>query len=322
MSFKDIKVIRKVFANEISKAKTDTIKVKDLGYEDEFLNEILFEENEKGGKTFSKEILPVLTKIDFTSVDFGGFFCRDYDFSKLKGVEINPQRVYNKSLYGAKLRGVKFIGPFDEVDIVTAKFTGSIGAKIDPEKILKKEIHYTDCCDVEFIGSFESLKISFVSFKGSKGAVINPQLLGSKSMYRCDFSDVTFTGSFKNTDIRECSFAGSVGAIINPQEVTDLYNSSFKDVKFIGSFDGVRILNCDFTGSTGAIINPQTIWYKEVTGVCFTDALIDGSFKGIQVKRSQLKGAKFKNYDDIFNKDFKREFKIKIAELTNKNYVK
>ena len=282
MNLRDIKEIRRIFKDEISKVKNDTIKVKDLGYDDEFLNNILFEEYEKGGKTFSKEILPVLSKIDFSAVDFGSFYCIDYNFSNLKGVEIDPQTIYDKNLTKSILKGVKFIGEFSGVKINGASFKGSTGAKIDPSKIAAKSISQVDFCDVEFIGNFDSVAIGYTSFRGSKKAQIDPQLINFKSLYQCDFGDVTFIGSFKDTDIR----------------------------------------SCDFTGSKGAVINPQTIWGRIVTGVIFKDVLIIGSFKGTFVKKSQLKGAKFQDYNEIFDSNFKKDFKMKIAELTNKNYIK
>lgn len=322
MNLRDIKEIRRIFKDEISKVKNDTIKVKDLGYDDEFLNNILFEEYEKGGKTFSKEILPVLSKIDFSTVDFGSFYCIDYNFSNLKGVEIDPQTIYDKNLTKSILKGVKFIGEFSGVKINGASFKGSTGAKIDPSKIAAKSISQVDFCDVEFIGNFDSVAIGYTSFRGSKKAQIDPQLINFKSLYQCDFGDVTFIGSFKDTDIRSCDFTGSKGAIIDPQEVDELCGSIFKDVEFVGNFNNVRILGCDFTGSKGAVINPQTIWGRIVTGVIFKDVLIIGSFKGTFVKKSQLKGAKFQDYNEIFDSNFKKDFKMKIAELTNKNYIK
>ena len=45
-----------------------------------------------------------------------------YDFSKLTGVKINPQTVYQKDLSYSYLKKVVFIGPFDGVNVENTIF--------------------------------------------------------------------------------------------------------------------------------------------------------------------------------------------------------
>jgi hypothetical protein len=70
-------------------------------------------------------------------------------------------------LVGTKCADVEFIGPFDDVCITEADFTGSKGAKINPQTIYEKNLDSTKCADVEFIGSFNDVGIEFADFTGS-----------------------------------------------------------------------------------------------------------------------------------------------------------
>lgn len=76
---------------------------------------------------FDPVLVPYLMRlIDFADVSFNDVDIRCIDFTGSKGVEIDPETVYDRSLWGAKLNGVKIVGALDGVYIEEADFTGSI----------------------------------------------------------------------------------------------------------------------------------------------------------------------------------------------------
>ena len=112
--------------------------------------------------------------IDLSGVDFKDFNFINFNNNNLKsfnGIEINPQTIWKKSLRGANMRTVKFIGSFDGVEVSEADFTGSKGAKINPQKIKNKSLYNTKCANVEFIGSFDDVEVSGADFTGSSSDV-------------------------------------------------------------------------------------------------------------------------------------------------------
>lgn len=227
--------------------------------DEDLLKNILIEK----GK-FAPILEPVLHKIDFSNINFDDFIARDYNFSKLHGVKINPQTVLGKELTNSVFCGVEFIGSFDKVDIMYSNFTGSKGAKIDSNW---RSLKGVNCCDIEFIGNFFDTEIRETNFTGSKGAKINPQNIKGKSLVDVYCADVEFIGPFDDVIINKVSFKGSKGAKINPQAI---YNKNMcsldcADVTFISSFEGVTCINVEFDGSN----------YNEITNTndCFRDKI-------------------------------------------------
>ena len=64
-------------------------------------------------------------KIDLSNVSFDNVDVELVDFTGTKGVKLNPQKVYDKSLYGAKLNGVEIIGNIDGVETHLTDFSGA-----------------------------------------------------------------------------------------------------------------------------------------------------------------------------------------------------
>lgn len=134
MDKKYVEKLRNELAKELyNYYGTEKIKF-DLTKEE--LEDIIFEyENPKKKKmafnfTLIKKI--DLSGVDFTNVDISGL-----NFNGSKGVQINPQTVYNKDLSDVTATDVEFIGSFDDVLIVKSDFTGSKGARIDDDTAKK-----------------------------------------------------------------------------------------------------------------------------------------------------------------------------------------
>ncbi len=145
------------------------------------------------GKVFAPNIpMDILEKIDFSNFSFEDFNTNGFDFSKLQNVNINPQTLYEKSLYNCVCQGVTFVGNFDEVSVQYVCFEGSKGAIINPQTVLWKTLFRTICTDVEFIGSFDDVAVDYTNFTGSKGTKINPQKVRNKSLIGAICSDVEF----------------------------------------------------------------------------------------------------------------------------------
>ena len=83
-----------------------------------------------------------IKKLDLSGVCFDGINVIGFDFTGCKGVKINPQTVWDKSLEDVKLSGVEIIGSFDSiidslagVDIEDTDFTKSSFAKMELRKV-------------------------------------------------------------------------------------------------------------------------------------------------------------------------------------------
>ena len=90
------------------------------------LNGIILSENARiiGNETINQKDL------------FEGVTIKSAKFNGCQNVRINPQTIYEKSLYETSLKGVDFTGfTFDGVDITYANFYGSTGAVFDPNKV-------------------------------------------------------------------------------------------------------------------------------------------------------------------------------------------
>ena len=188
----NINKIRKILVDMIKVADYHSIKIKDLGFDDEFIEYLLFDVNKNNKKNFAKKIVKVLDKIDFSGVSFDNFYCESYDFSNLYGVCINPQTILHKSLIDVKLCDVEFIGPFDDVNICRADFTGSKGAKIDPQKVSGKDFYKTILTDAEIIGSFEGIRIKEKQLIGTNCDSLNSKLYGDLVIKRTNYQEDEF----------------------------------------------------------------------------------------------------------------------------------
>ena len=210
----------------------------------EKLQELLFENND-----FREELLEVITKIDFSNVNFDGFKAAGKDFSQLTGVKLNPQNLHDKDLRKTVCAGVVFTGGFDDVKVTYTNFTNSIGAVINPQTILHKNMLGSVCSCVEFTGGFDDACVIDTSFKDSIGAKIDPQEVFLKQLTGTVCENVEFIGHFKGVDIVGTNFKGSENAKINLQEV-DYRHTDFCDTYLTGVIDDLETYrDSSFVGS-------------------------------------------------------------------------
>ena len=95
-------------------------------------------------KTFELSITKV-KKLDLSDISFDDFNAFEFDFSGLYGVKLNPQKVFNKDLRYAKLKGVEITGPLDDCMMYFTDFTGSVGAAMSYSQYVK----YGRNCNVD-----------------------------------------------------------------------------------------------------------------------------------------------------------------------------
>ena len=167
LSFEEVNDIRKLIVDavrNIDDASGKRFKFSNLDCSKELLDRIVFDYRAKfpNGDTYKDifyEFFKLKSKIDFDGVSFDGAIVAQRDFTGSKGIKINPQTIFFKSLLLTVCSGVEFIGPFDGVDLCCTDFTGSKGAKINPRTV---GLCYTDCRDVEFVDSFDEVIIDDV----------------------------------------------------------------------------------------------------------------------------------------------------------------
>lgn len=236
----------------------------DLELDTKELRELLLDKIETENIEYyeiNPEMKSILSKIDLSNMTFDNVNVVSMDFSKLKGIKINPRMVCLRDLSNCNCSGVEFIGNdginlvdiFEDVAIDGTIFDGSRGAIINPQTIHKKNLEYTSCGDVTFLDIyghipqeelFYDVKIYKTNFAGSKGAIINPQTLFSYEMGRCTFKDVEFIGPFDNATINGSSFKGSRGAEIDINRLgwtnSTIYDINFRDAKVIGDLATVN----------------------------------------------------------------------------------
>lgn len=256
-----ISVYREALKEELA-GKTLEEKIK-LPLSPEFLKKLFFDkEKDKSGTeyySYSSGLESIKECFDYSDVSFDDVNVEDYCFSEMQGVKINPQTIYQKSLFGARCNNVEFIGPFDNVNVRYTDFEGSKGAIINPQTIKDKSLHGTYCSDVKFLNDnsinlvdiFEDVSVQGTDFTNSIGAVINPQTISGKSMKACIFDSVIFIGPFDGVEVDLSSFAGSKDAKINPQTIASMKNVNCCDVTFYGSFAGheKNMANLNLNGS-------------------------------------------------------------------------
>lgn len=208
-----------------------------LHYSKEELKDIIFDkeivDNRKKCYVIAKEINKVIHKINFINISFDDVNVERFDFSKMTGVKINPQKVYKKSLQYANLSGVEFISGkgknsridmFEGVNIRGVKFEGNKNIRINPQTIYQKDLTETKLNGIDFTDcSFDDVTVVNADFTGATGVKINPQIIKNKQLTKAKLFGVDFTGySFDNAIINYTDFTGSIGAIINPNKINNI----------------------------------------------------------------------------------------------------
>lgn len=208
-----------------------------LPYSNEELKEIIFDKKIEDCRreyyVIAKELRKIIHKINFSNISFDNVNIEKLDLSNIKGVKINPQTVYKKSLAHANLTYAQFISNeidvdscdlFKGVDIRGTRFGNNNKIIINPQIILGKDLTKTKLAGIDFTDtSFDGVIIVGTDFTGTTGVKINPQTVKNKQLTDAVLCNVDFTGySFDDSKINHADFTGSIGARINPNKISNL----------------------------------------------------------------------------------------------------
>lgn len=309
-------------------------------------------------KTFNcKFTRDILNKIDFSNVNFNGFYARDFDFTGLHNVYLNPRTVYDQMLYGATLNGVTFTDDLDCCYLGDTDFTGSKNARLNPNKYRKigydNYIFFSNVkfCDVTFLAPFHcKVQLRNVDFSGSKNAKLFANKMLFNEIHDCKLKDATIVGNLK-MDCINVDFTGAKSEIfglpskikINPQRNT-LEKCVFNGVVFTHPFDGSYLEKNDFTGSENAFIdlrklNPKSDYkscnFRDTTVINLDGRRMDVSIDGrisnsieeeldkllnLKTKSSIIKKEELELARERLKEENKQKLKQKIDELISLLY--
>lgn len=197
-------------------------------------------------------------------VSFDEFYASGFDFSGFKGVEIDPNKLYEKQFLSTNFAGVTFTEEFDNCSFEEVSFAGSKGAVIKPSNNVI--LSGNNFKNVTFTGAISSGDITYCSFEGSNNAVINLDVPGVqypiRVLYGAVLTDATIIGTFDGCSIKGANFKGAKNENgenikINPNVLAsfDLSGCVFDGVEFTQEIIGLtNMANADFTGSKGACL--------------------------------------------------------------------
>lgn len=186
---------------------------------------------------------------DLSGINFDGKKITGLNFSNLKGIEINLDRVPNKDLSNVKFCGVTLKGSLDNAVIEYTDFSGYLGdIIINPQTIMNKSIKGSNLSGVKIDGNFDNVVITGVDFSKAKGdIVIDPQKVPNKELIGINFANVLLccSANEENKEFVEPSFEGCT-----------IYECKFKDLKspIVINLDTInasifpKLAICDLTG--------------------------------------------------------------------------
>lgn len=247
---------------------------------------LLFNVNENGIKEIDSRTLIFLraNKYDMKDISFDNVLISGNNYTGLKNLTINIDRVYNKDISKTTLNGIHLIGNLDNAIVNGTNFEGYIGRlTLNPQKIRNKDLSNTNLNGIIIDGIFDGCDIFSTNFNGALGGIyINPQKIKNKDLERTNLDGVHIIGengkkaSFNGCKIKQTSFKGAKGVIeINPQELASNYimYCNFDGVTFTGCFDNLTLFSNDFINSKNAFIDlnkvkdPYVISLRSLEGV-------------------------------------------------------
>ena len=199
---------------------------------------------DKQSRVLFPSILTALSNLeaDMKDVHLDNLYLLGYDFSKLKNLRIDLDKVYWKELVRTKFNGASFTGSFDGCSLAEAIFENCTAEQsIDPQKISGRVLDHAKLGGIEISGSLDYARITGTDFSESKGViVINPQKI-------IDLSGISFANCYVFGDLdketgqyEEADFSGR-----------SILGSSFKGIKNTPTIDiskGVWIRNTELAG--------------------------------------------------------------------------
>ena len=268
-----------------------------LDFDEKIIDYILFDYSHN----FKSFALPrkYLEKIDFSNVNFKDFKAHDFDFSNLYGVKLNPQILFDKNLMDATLKGVEFIGPFDEVKICRTDFSGSKGAFINPNTLGSSSINTYD------IDRYIDERPVFIELCNFKDVTFTEEFLPKRitSLKNTWFSSASII--YKTFNINGCNFKGSTNAKINLGAISTrfgLIGCTLTDATLNGDFYkleyAIPIHGCNFRGAKRAkkfFEQSEAIQLdpKQVKGLDLSNCIFDGVCFTDKIKLCDIHGSDF-----------------------------
>lgn len=204
-------------------AKTE----EDIELDKDFINKILFIENEDETKTVIRSVFNQLRMLqaDMSGISFNNVHIKSLNFNGLENVEINIDEIPNKDISETSLNNVKVTGTLKRAKINGTSFEGYIGDLfLDPQEIIDQNLHFTHLGDLYVKGSFDDVYIVGMITTGFRGTiVIDPQKVKCKNISCVDFYGVTLTGEngiadFEGCRMAGCEFKGAKGKFELPEE--------------------------------------------------------------------------------------------------------
>ena len=237
---------RQDLTQELEKARNGgEVKPIKLNIDREILEKIIFEYH-KTAKGEKYKVFAIdndfLKLIDFSGISFNDFKV-DNDLVGYTGIEIDPQTIFEKSLFGVKLEGVTFKSenddPFEGVNLFYTSIIDCPGAVIDPQTIHLRGLYETTLKNVEIKSRYEDAfnytDLKFANIIDCPGAVIDPQTIYDKSLRGTTLEGVIIkskkSDAFENVDLKEANLINCPGAVINPQTI---YNKSLSKASLKG----------------------------------------------------------------------------------------
>lgn len=200
----------------------------------------------------SIKIASTYHEVDWSIVSFDDYDISGWDFSNTN-VDINPQKVFRKSLWGVNLTNVDMSGKsFDGVSISCANLTNT-NADIDPQKVYNKDLSNCILNGLDFQGkSFDGVDICGTNFEGAKNLDIDFQKLASNNLRKTNLRGQDLSNkNLDNIFLQEINLEGT-HAKIEPQKVIGK-NLRYAILRGLDlshrNFSGVHLMHTDFRGA-------------------------------------------------------------------------
>lgn len=250
----------------MTKIKDSTDKVE---LDSNFIENILFIQNEDGTKNIVMDVYYVLRRInaDMKGVSFDNVYISGIYFNGLKNVEINIDKIPNKDISSTNFEGVKLIGSLDNAKIDKTNFTGYIGdLTLNPQTIQDKNLYLTHLCGINVNGPFDGVCISGMRTEGFKGEIIiNPQTVKEKDLTWVDFNGIKLVGEYREESktyddacFDECQLSGTsfkncIGkVVINVDKIgSSIVLSNLTGVELVGDISSVDMFRTYYEDENG-----------------------------------------------------------------------
>ncbi len=206
---------------------------------------------------------------DMEGVCLDGLYLLGYDFSKLKNLKIDLDKVECKYLIHTKFNEAHFTGSFDGCRIFETIFENCTAEQaLDPQTISDRVLVNSKFGGIEIKGSLNNINICGADFSESKGQIIiNPQeyhCTGHKCIENVSFNNCYVFGNYNEETKRyeQADFSG-----------VSMCEVSFKGVKNQPTIDVGKLDNC-------SIIDTELVGVKLIGTAKSKDIFLECTIDG------------------------------------------